>query len=83
MERAGQGRGGRRALLPGLQRGGLSAGVVGGEHRGSGGERGEVRSGDGGDMFYVPAGNIYRIENHSRVVDAMLYWTIIRPSGKG
>jgi len=32
-----------------------------------------------GDMFYVPAGNIYCIENHSRTVDCMLYWTIIRP----
>jgi len=32
-----------------------------------------------GDMFYIPAGNIYRIENHSRTVDCTLYWTIIRP----
>lgn len=32
-----------------------------------------------GDMFYVPAGNIYRIENHSKSEDCVLFWTIIRP----
>ncbi len=32
-----------------------------------------------GEMFHVPPGNIYRIENHSKNVDCTLYWTIIRP----
>jgi len=32
-----------------------------------------------GDMFHVPAGNIYRIENHSRTKECALFWTIIRP----
>mmetsp|Transcript_10995 Transcript_10995/g.16624 ORF Transcript_10995/g.16624 Transcript_10995/m.16624 type:complete len:226 (+) Transcript_10995:4950-5627(+) len=32
-----------------------------------------------GEMFHVPPGNIYRIENHSRKVACTLYWTIIKP----
>lgn len=32
-----------------------------------------------GDTFYVPPGNIYRLENHSRVQSCMIYWTIIKP----
>ena len=32
-----------------------------------------------GDMFHVPAGNVYRIQNHSKTHDCTLYWTIIRP----
>jgi hypothetical protein len=32
-----------------------------------------------GDTFNIPPGNIYRLENHSTAVDAVLYWTIIKP----
>ncbi len=32
-----------------------------------------------GEMFHVPPGNIYRIENHSKKVACALYWTIIKP----
>lgn len=32
-----------------------------------------------GDQFYVPPGNIYRLENHSTAKSAMLFWTIIKP----
>jgi centromere protein C len=32
-----------------------------------------------GDMFRVPPGNSYRLENHSIVTDCLLTWTIIRP----
>jgi len=32
-----------------------------------------------GDMFRVPPGNSYRLENHSDVTDCLLTWTIIRP----
>ena len=32
-----------------------------------------------GEMFHVPPGNIYRIENHSKDTDCTLYWTIVRP----
>ena len=32
-----------------------------------------------GEMFHVPPGNIYRIENHSKKMECTLYWTIIRP----
>lgn len=32
-----------------------------------------------GDGFYLPPGNIYRLENHSKVVPAVLHWTIIKP----
>lgn len=31
-----------------------------------------------GDMFRVPPGNCYRLENHSRVDDCLLTWTILR-----
>jgi hypothetical protein len=29
-------------------------------------------------MFQIPPGNVYRIENHSATVKAMLFWTIIK-----
>lgn len=32
-----------------------------------------------GDMFRVPPGNCYRLENHSEKTDCLLTWTIIRP----
>lgn len=32
-----------------------------------------------GDMFRVPPGNSYRLENHSDVAECLLTWTIIRP----
>jgi hypothetical protein len=32
-----------------------------------------------GDIFYVPPGNTYRLENHSSQVKARLFWTIVRP----
>ena len=32
-----------------------------------------------GDMFRVPPGNCYRLENHSENTDCLLTWTIIRP----
>jgi len=32
-----------------------------------------------GDMFRIPPGNCYRIENHSKTTDCLLTWTIIRP----
>ena len=32
-----------------------------------------------GDSFYVPPGNIYRLENHSSAKSAVLYWMIIKP----
>ena len=32
-----------------------------------------------GDHFFVPPGNIYRLENHSAVSSCMLSWTIIKP----
>jgi len=32
-----------------------------------------------GDMFRVPPGNSYRLENHSTGTDCLLTWTIIRP----
>lgn len=31
------------------------------------------------DSFYVPPGNIYRLENHSKVEPCFIFWTIIRP----
>lgn len=33
-----------------------------------------------GDMFRVPAGNMYRIENLSKTHKCKLFWTIIRPA---
>jgi len=32
-----------------------------------------------GDMFHIPAGNVYRVQNHSKTTDCILNWTIIRP----
>lgn len=32
-----------------------------------------------GDMFRVLPGNCYRLENHSKTMDCLLSWTIIRP----
>ena len=32
-----------------------------------------------GDLFRVPAGNCYRLENHSKESDCLLTWTIIKP----
>lgn len=32
-----------------------------------------------GDSFFIPPGNIYRLENHSTEASCMLYWTIIKP----
>lgn len=32
-----------------------------------------------GDSFYVPPGNIYRLENHSQDVESTIFWTIIKP----
>lgn len=33
-----------------------------------------------GDMFQIPAGNVYRIQNHSKTFSCTLNWTIIRPA---
>jgi centromere protein C len=35
-----------------------------------------------GDTFQIPPGNIYRIENHSRMDEARLFWTIIKCTSK-
>ena len=32
-----------------------------------------------GDMFRVPQGNSYRIQNHSTTMECLLTWTIIKP----
>jgi len=32
-----------------------------------------------GDSFFIPPGNIYRLENHSKAQEASLCWTIIKP----
>jgi len=32
-----------------------------------------------GDSFFVPPGNIYRLENHSRRKSCTLFWTISKP----
>eukprot|EP00978_Attheya_sp_CCMP212_P016366 scaffold42800_cov52-Attheya_sp.AAC.7 len=32
-----------------------------------------------GDIFRVPPGNTYRIQNHSKVESSMMTWTIIKP----
>jgi len=31
-----------------------------------------------GDNFFIPPGNTYRIQNHSKTTEALLSWTIIR-----
>ena len=33
-----------------------------------------------GDMFRIPPGNSYRLENHSKETEAYLTWVIIRPN---
>ena len=38
---------------------------------------------DKGDSFYVPPGNIYRLENHSEVKTCMIHWCIIKPLEAG
>eukprot|EP00804_Cyclotella_cryptica_P028163 CCRYP_011029-RA/>CCRYP_011029-RA protein AED:0.02 eAED:0.02 QI:244/1/1/1/1/1/2/525/757 len=35
-----------------------------------------------GDMFQIPPGNVYRIENHSKTDEARLFWTIIKCTSK-
>jgi len=32
-----------------------------------------------GDSFYVPPGNIYRLENHSANQSCFIFWTIVKP----
>ena len=32
-----------------------------------------------GDMFHIPPGNIYRLQNHSNHEESLLFWTIVRP----
>jgi hypothetical protein len=32
-----------------------------------------------GDSFYVPPGNVYRLENHSKVKEAKMTWMVIKP----
>ena len=32
-----------------------------------------------GDLFRIPPGNSYRLENHSKTTECYLTWTIIRP----
>lgn len=31
-----------------------------------------------GDIFQIPPGNVYRLENHSTTAKATLFWTIIK-----
>jgi centromere protein C len=33
-----------------------------------------------GDVFRVPPGNTYRLQNHSKLLDCDMTWTIIRPT---
>ena len=33
-----------------------------------------------GDVFRVPPGNLYRLQNHSTRIDCEMTWTIIRPT---
>ena len=33
-----------------------------------------------GDMFRIPPGNSYRLQNHSRETECFMTWTIIRPA---
>jgi centromere protein C len=35
-----------------------------------------------GDVFCIPPGNSYRLQNHSKSKECMLSWTIIRPTPK-
>lgn len=32
-----------------------------------------------GDSFFVPPGNMYRLENHSKAVTASINWVVIKP----
>jgi len=32
-----------------------------------------------GDSFFVPPGNIYRLENHSANQSCFIFWTIVKP----
>jgi centromere protein C len=32
-----------------------------------------------GDVFCIPPGNCYRLQNHSKTTECMMSWTIIRP----
>jgi centromere protein C len=32
-----------------------------------------------GDSFYVPPGNWYRLENHSKVKNCRIHWIVIKP----
>eukprot|EP00605_Chrysophyceae_sp_TOSAG23-4_P000430 GSChrysophyteH1.ASY1.ANO1.487.1 assembled CDS len=32
-----------------------------------------------GDTFFVPPGNIYRLENHSSTKSCFIFWTIVKP----
>ena len=32
-----------------------------------------------GDMFRIPQNNTYQLKNHSKTVEALLTWNIIRP----
>jgi centromere protein C len=32
-----------------------------------------------GDMFHIPPGNIYQVQNHSKTHDCAMTWTIVRP----
>lgn len=36
-----------------------------------------------GDMFRVPPGNCYRLQNHSKTTECFMTWTIIRPHVAG
>jgi len=33
-----------------------------------------------GDVFHIPAGNVYRLQNHSKQIECNLSWTIMRPA---
>jgi centromere protein C len=32
-----------------------------------------------GDVFRIPPGNCYRLQNHSKTMECVMSWTIIRP----
>lgn len=36
-----------------------------------------------GDMFRIPPGNCYRLQNHSKTTECFMTWTIIRPYNGG
>lgn len=35
---------------------------------------------DPGDVFRIPPGNCYRLQNHSKTTECVMTWTIIRPT---